>query len=157
MTFSRRLELPILIVLVGAAIYEAAVALQWIPLGTVPGDGARFEGVVIASALAAMLAGIILSLVLAAQGRGSARVAFFAVAAAALMVARFYTFDPYDLPTLIRYSETGSFSPAWVYSIVLAGLAASVLCLVRPRVGFVLAAPVLLLCAFTVSFFGFGH
>ena len=28
-----------------AAVYEAAVALKWIPVGTVSGEGARFEGV----------------------------------------------------------------------------------------------------------------
>ena len=38
----RALELGVLLVLIGAAAYEAAVAFEWIPVGTDPGENACF-------------------------------------------------------------------------------------------------------------------
>ena len=38
----RTLELGVLLVSIGAAAYEAAVAFEWIPVGTDPGENARF-------------------------------------------------------------------------------------------------------------------
>src|SRR4051794_636939 len=52
-----------------SAAYEAAVALKWIPLGTVPGEGARFEGVFLAAGGLAMLAGVVTSLFLGVANR----------------------------------------------------------------------------------------
>jgi hypothetical protein len=151
----RVLELGVLLVLLGAAAYEAAVALEWIPVGTDPGENARFEGIVMASADLAILAGIVISLVLAARDRRAVPAALFPAAAAALMVARYYTFDTYYLPTLSRYSE-GSFSPTWVYGTALASVPAWFFSLAKPRVGFVLGASVMILCFFTMNLFGFG-
>jgi len=149
------LEPSVLLVLVGAAAYEAAVALKWIPVGTLPGENARFEGLVLSLALLALLAGIVISVVLAIRDRRSVPVALFPIAAAALMVARYYTFDTYYLPALTRYSE-GSFSPAWVYGIALVSVLASFLSFAKPRVGFLLGAAVVFLCLVTVSLYGFG-
>ena len=114
-TRSRFPELAVLVVLLGAAAYEAAVALEWIPVGTEPGENARFEGLVMALASLALLAGVAISLVLAARDRRSVLAAMLPGAATALMVAVYYTFDTYYLPTLTRYSESGAFSPTWVY------------------------------------------
>jgi hypothetical protein len=83
--------------------------------------------------------------------------AFLGVAAAALVIASFYAFDPYYLPTMRRYSDGGTFSPTWVYAVAGLGLLSTVLCLTRPRIGFVVNGPALLLCAFTVMFVGVGH
>lgn len=120
MTRFRFLEVAVLLVLLGAAAYEAGVALEWIPVGTEPGENARFEGLVMASALLALWAGIVISFVFAAQDRRSVPAAAFAVAATVLMVARYYTFDTYYLPDLTRYSESGSFSQTWVYTVAIA-------------------------------------
>jgi hypothetical protein len=147
----------ILLLLIGAAAYEAAVALEWIPLGTEPGEGAKYEGLVLASAAIAMLAGVVVSLLLAARRRRSFSAVFYALAAAALMVAHSYTFDPYYLPTLTRYSASGSFSPAWVFSLAIAGALASLLAFVRPLFGSMATAVVVPLCLFTILFSGFGH
>jgi hypothetical protein len=151
----RILELGVLLVLLGAAAYEAAVALEWIPVGTDPGENARFEGIVMASADLAILAGIVISLVLAAQDRRAVPAALFPAAAAVLMVAHYYTFDTYYVPTLSRYSE-GSFSPTSVYGIALASVPAWFFSLAKPRVGFVLGASVMMLCFFMTNLFGFG-
>ena len=156
MTRSRFLELAVLLTLLSAAAYEAAVALEWIPVGTLPGENARFEGLVMAAALLALVAGIVIPLVLAARDRRSILAALFVVAAAALMVARYYTFDTYYLPTLTRYSESGSFSPTWVYGVAIACVPAWFFSLAKPRVGFVIAAAVMILCLITVSLFGIG-
>lgn len=155
-TFVRRAALLIVLVLAGAAVYEAGVALEWIPLGTEPGDGAPHEGLVMAAAAIAMLAGVIVSLMLAARDRRSAPAAFFAIAAAAVMVAHYYTFDTYYLPTLSRYSDSGSFSPAWVFSVALAGALASLLAWARPLFGFMATSVVIPLCLVTIVFAGFG-
>jgi hypothetical protein len=93
---------------------------------------------------------------LAARSRRSVPAALFAVAAAALMVAHYYAFD-YYLPTLTRYSESGSFSPAWVISVAIAGVLASLLAFARPLFGFMATAVVIPLCLFTIVFAGFGH
>jgi hypothetical protein len=151
----RFLELVVLFVLLGAAAYEAAIALEWIPVGPEPGENARFEGLVMTAALVALLAGMTISVVLAIRDRRSVPAALFPVAAAALMVARYYTFDTYYLPDLTRYSE-GSFSPTWVYGVALGCVPAWFFSLARPRFGFQIGALVILLCLFTESLFGIG-
>jgi hypothetical protein len=155
-TRSRYIEPVVLIVLLGATAYEAAVALKWIPVGSLPGENARFEGIVMAAALLALVAGIVISLVLAARDRRSIRAPLFVVAAVALMVARYYTFDTYYLPTLTRYSESGPFSPTWVYAVAIACVPAWFFSLTKPRVGFLIAAAVMILCFVTVSLVGIG-
>ena len=72
------------------------------------------------------------------------------------MVAHYYTFDTYYLPTLIRYSDSGSFSPAWVFAVAIAGALASLLAFVRPRFGFMATAVVIPLCLLTIAFAGLG-
>lgn len=47
----------VLAVLVGASVYEAAVALGAVSLGSLPGDGPRGAGVALAAALLALAAG----------------------------------------------------------------------------------------------------
>ena len=157
MTRLRFLELSVLVVLVGAAAYEAAIAFAWIPVGSQPGENARFEGLVMGLALLALGAGFVIALVLATLNRRSVRAALFPLAAAALMVARYYTFDTYYLPDLTRYSESsGPFSPIWVYGVALASVPAWSFSLAKPRVGFVIGAAVIFFCFFTSFLFGLG-
>jgi hypothetical protein len=147
----------ILAVLAAGTAYETAVALGWISLGTQPGDGPPFEGLVLVAALIAMLVGALVCLALSDGRRSTTTVALFAAVAGAFVVARFHGFDPYYLPTLRRYSDAGTFPPAWVYTVAGLGLLASLLCFVRPRVGLILSGAVLLACAFTSIFLGSGH
>jgi len=155
-TRSRFFELAVLFVLLGAAAFEAAVALEWIPVGAEPGGNARFKGLVMAASNLALFAGIVISLVLAARDRKSVPAALLPLAGAVLMVARYYTFDTYYLPSMTRYSESGPFSSLWVYGLAIASAPASFFSLARPRLGYVIGAVVLVLCLFTVTFFGFG-
>ena len=147
----------ILAVLVVGTAYETAVALEWISLGTQPGDGPPFEGLVLVPTLIALLVGALVSWGSSTSGRSGVSVALLAAVAGAYVVARFHGFDPYYLPTLRRYSDAGTFSPAWVYTVAGLGLLASLLCFARPRVGLVLSGAVLLVCLFTSIFLGTGH
>jgi hypothetical protein len=153
----RFLAPSVLLVLLGAAAYEAAVALEWIPVGAQPGEGARYEGAVLVAAVFAMLAGIVLSIVLAARGETRASAALVAAASSALMIVHYFTFDTYYLPSHTRYSDTAAFSPRWVYSVAVAGGLASLFALLRPRIGFTASAIVIPICLVTIVFAGFGH
>jgi hypothetical protein len=157
MRYEELSALPLLVAVVAGAAYEAAVALEWVSLGTLPGEEPRYQGFFLSAALVAILAGIIVSFVLAVRDRSNRFVALLGAAAAAFVVARFYGFDPYYLPTLRRYSDGGGFSPTWVYAVALVAVLASVLCFTRPRAGFIVNVPALLLCAFTATFVGLGH
>lgn len=153
---TRRRELVtllLLVLIVGGAAYEAAVALGWISIGQLPGEGAPGEGEILAVAVVAVLAGIAFSLF---ASRDNRLVAGLAPAAAILMAARFYTFDSYYAPALRRASEGGVVAAGWVYVLVALAVLAGVLALFRPRLAFV-GVPVMFLCALTTLFADTGH
>ena len=144
----------VVLVIVIASAYEAAVALQWLSVGQLPGEGARFEGVFMAAGALAMLAGFVVSLLLAVANRRATPGVALGAAAAALVAAHAHTFDTYYLPTMIRYTESGTPSASWVAWVVAAGVIASLLSFVQPRIGFVVTACVLPVCLFTFAFTG---
>jgi hypothetical protein len=147
----------LLLAVTAGAAYEAAVALKWISPGDMPGEEAPYLGLFYTAAVIALLVGAIVSWILAWRLKSNVFVALLGIAAGAFVVASFYAFDPYYLPTMQRYSEGGTFSSTWIYAVAGLGLLSTVLCLTRPRVGLVVNAPALLLCAFTVTFVGVGH
>jgi hypothetical protein len=152
------LTLGVLIACVG---YELAVALGWISLGTVPGQGPPASGWVLLVALLAMIAGAALAL-----SRDLAAIAL-PLAAAAFVVARFYSFDDYYLPSLRRFSDGGTPSPPWIYALAAAAGAiaasAAVVRVAAPNhlnardVTRGLSALILILCAYTAFIQGIGH
>ena len=77
--------------------------------------------------------------------------------AAAFLVARFYTFDPYYLPTLRRMSDGGLVSPALVFAVAALALCAAAITSVRPQAGRFMAAPVILVSAFLALVADGGH
>jgi len=80
------------------------------------------------------------------------RLAAYALIPAAIgawVVAQYYTYDPYDLPTKLRYSETASISAAWIYGLFVAGVLLAAVVRRWPRLG-VLMLPFVLLCGGTV-------
>lgn len=148
-----------MVVLFAAAAYEVAVALEWISLGSTPGDDAPGQAVVTIAAFLALGVGMGLGIVGAlGRGRVSGRPAFLIpVAAAAYLLGHYYAFDSYYLPTLRRFSDDGSIAARWVYgsaglALVVAGLIA-----VTPRIGLALVPFVLLLCGIFVVGAGIGH
>ena len=146
----------VVVVLLAAAAYEAAVALEWISMGSGPGDDAPGQGVVTVAAFLALLTGIVATLV-------SRRIlrrwpaTLVPIAAAVYMVAQYYSFDSYYLPGLTRFSETGSISSFWVYGVALAALIVALAIRRRPSVAPVLMPILLLICGGTVVAQGFGH
>jgi hypothetical protein len=150
--------LAVLAVLVAATVYEALVALRIVDLGSLPGEapsGGEAMGVLAAVGL---LAAMLVSVALVREGNGApALAALLAPAAGAFLVARFYAFDAYYLPTLIRYADRNFVPPAVVF--VLAGLAVGggLLTLRSRRVGIALSVPAILACALTAWYSGVGH
>ena len=146
----------VVVVLLAAAAYEAAVALEWITMGPQPGDDASGQGVVTIVAFLALLTGIVATLV-------SRRIlrrwpaTLVPIAAAAYMVAQYYTFDSYYLPSRTRFSDTGSISSVWVYGVAVAALIVALAIRRRPSVAPVLTPILLLICGGTVVAQGFGH
>jgi hypothetical protein len=146
----------VVLVFFAAAAYEAAVALEWISMGSLPGQEAPGQAVVTIAAFVAFLTGIVATL-------GSRRIlrrwpaTLMPVAAAAYMVAQYYTFDSYYLPSRTRFSETGSISSAWVYGVAVAAVLVALAIRTRPSVAPVLTPILLLVCAGTVVAQGFGH
>ena len=146
----------VVLVLLGAAAYEAAVALEWISMGSQPGDDAPGLGVVTIAAFLALLTGIVATLV-------SRRIlhrwpaTLVPVAAAAYMAAHYYAYDSYYLPSRRRFSDSGSVSSIWVYAVLVAAVIVALAIRRRPSVAPVLTPILVLICAGTVIAEGFGH
>ncbi len=149
----------VVLVLLAAASYEAAIALQWLDIRPLPGEGRREEERVLLVAVVAQLVGAAVAAVYAFRSRieNAATGSMIPLAAAGFMTARFYTFDPYYAPTLRRMSDGGFVAPWWVYTLVACSLLAGALTLARSRVGFSAVAVVVPLCALTAFAMGIGH
>ncbi len=200
----------IVVLLVLAALYEALVALQTIPIGGLAGGRPFGGGVVLLIALLAMLAGLVVplsgsssrnsawrsvALVVAAffvvglvvstavggigeliallvlltgivaflayaSGRSAERTSvapLVAPAAAAFVVARFYSFDDYYLPTLRRMSDGGGVPWQWIVILVVLALLAGVATKIRPRIGIAMTSLVLFMSVLTAVAEGVGH
>ena len=146
-------------VLFGAAIYELTLLLDlW---GSY--DGSRRDGFVDAEETVAgvayltMLVGAGVAVVHAIQPRAPWAVAAFAPAAAAFMTARFYTYDPYFLPSLRRYSDDGATSAEWILLMLGASLAVGVLARLLPRAGSLATAVILPWLLITSLLASAGH
>ncbi len=145
-----------MLVLFAAAAYEAAVAREWISMGSLSGQEAPGQAVVTIAAFVALLTGIVATVV-------SRRIlrrwpaTLIPVAAAVYMVAHYYAFDSYDLPSLTRFSDSGGISSMWVYGVVVAAVIVALAIRRRPSVAPVLTPILLLICGGTVVALGFGH
>jgi hypothetical protein len=139
-----------------ATVYEALVAFGVIELGSLPGEGPPGERLVALVAVLAMLVAAGLALVAALEAPVRL-LALLPPAAAAFLVARFYTFDPYYLPTLRRYSDDGMLPPQLVYAVVALAVGAALLTLVHRRAAAALSALAILACAFFAQVLVGGH
>ncbi len=146
-------------VLAVATLFEALVALEVVPMGDVPGEGARGGGIVFAAALVAMLVGAALAVALAlaspATDAPSLVWVLLAPWGAAYVTARWLAFDPYYLPTLRRYSDGGVGAP-WIAGLALSSAVSALLSRRYPRSGAVATSSVLAVSALTAWVLGFG-
>ena len=139
------------IVLLSGAFYEALVALEVLPIGDEPGEGARGSDLVLVAAMLAYLTAAVICVAHAVAARSEARPVWIALApvGAVYLVARWYTFDPYYLPTLRRYAD-GEIHGWWIAVVSLAAVSVASLTLRLPRGGAVWSSVVLLVTALTV-------
>jgi hypothetical protein len=144
------------LVLFAATAYEAAVALEWISMGSQPGEEATGQDAVTIAALLALLTGIVAT---AASRRILRRWPAISVpvAGAAYMTVHYYAFDSYYLPSRRRFSAAGFVSPVWLYGVVVAAVVVALAIRRRPSVAPVLTPILLLVCAGTVLAEGVGH
>jgi hypothetical protein len=146
-------------VLLGAAGYNAAVALEWISMGSEPGAGATGDDVAWTAGMFALLIGMgyFALQLLRREVRVRSVAPLIPLAAVAFVTARFYSFDPYYLPTLRRFSEGGSVAAAWVYGLVACAVIVAPAVRFWPRTGSLVASGLLLVSAATVFASGVGH
>jgi hypothetical protein len=143
--------------LFGAAVYEAAVALEWIPMGHEPGGDPPGQAVATIAAFSAFVTGIVAAAYVTLSGRLSSSAFLVPIAAAAYLVAHYYAFDTYYLPAYRRYSDGGGVAAEWIYGVVLCALGVAFLIRIRPRVGLGLMPLMLFVCAISVVGLGLGH
>jgi hypothetical protein len=145
--------------LLAAALYDLAAATQLIdPVGDQPGDGPPGAG----AATLIALVGLVLALGGSVRGALARRpprlLALFAPAAAALLVAHGLQFDPYDAPSLVRFSDGWtSGNIEWVAGLAAASVLAGAVTWRWPRLGAGLTTLVLLPVALSWLFVGVGH
>ena len=145
----------VIAVLVAAAAYELALALGAGSLGREPGEGVAGSGVVEGVALLAMLAGVAVGLFHTA--RPWRQTALLAPAAAAFLVAFFFTYDPYYAPDAHRFSDGGAVAGHWIVIVAALALFVGILTALVPRIGAALSSAVVLLVVLTTVFAGDGH
>jgi hypothetical protein len=150
---SEHAAVVVLAILAAATAYEALIALEVIGLGAKPGDGAPWEAFIRLTALVAMLIGAALIVADPISRLGM----FVPLGAAAFMLARFYTFDPYYLSTLRRFSDDGLVPPALVFLVLVLALVAAMLIRAKPRAGGLLGVMAVLACAFLAIVMAGGH
>jgi hypothetical protein len=141
------------VVLAGAA-QQAAVAIGWLAIR--PG-GAAGHAYVLGPALVVLaLLGFAL---FAASGLDVVVPAgpAIAIAAALLVVARFYAYDPYYAPAQRRMSEGGVLSGTWIVLVVACALVAALIAARSQRAGPVAVALACWLAFGTAFAAGFGH
>ncbi len=145
-------------VLFAAATFELVLLVGLVSYhGGQSGDGISGERAVAGVAALAMLVGAALAGVHATRPWRPSAVALFAPAAAAFMVTRFYTYDPYYLPTLRRYSDGGAISPTWILTLLAVSIGVGVLTRLSPRLGSLATALTLLLVLVTFTLASDGH
>jgi hypothetical protein len=151
--------LLVVAVLLVAAGYEAAVALEWVSMGSEPGDEAPGEDIARTIGMIALLVGMGYFALqpLRRKVAVSWATVLIPVAAAAFVTTRFYSFDSYYLPTLRRFSEGGSVEEAWVYGLAACALIVAAGIRIWPRRASLAAAVLLLVCVGTVLASSVGH
>ena len=146
----------VVVVLLGlAAAFELAIALEVISMGSDPDGDAPGDPIVFSGALLAMVVGAGLAAAMLVNRRIAWPAALLAPAAAAFLVCDYYTFDPYYLPDLRRYSE-GIVPPYWIFGLAALALITGWQVRARSPLGLAATIAVMPLCAMTAMMLGIG-
>jgi hypothetical protein len=124
------------------AVYDAAVALDWIPLGDLPGEDAPGAGAVYLIAWLGWLSGLIVSFatIRRPEKLGLATRHLLPLVPAAWLVAGYYSYDPYCAPSRCRVSDYSGVSPWVIFACLLAAPITSAFAAVAPRAAMVFTA-----------------
>ena len=155
------LTLPVLAGLLGGAAYEAALALGVTEVGPLPGEMPPGEPLVLL-AYGALLAGGLLFLLAACTRMASDALAtpllpWIAAAAVCFAVARYYSYDAYAAPGLVRISEVSTFSGWWIFLLALGGAGAALVAWRAPRAGLAVVGAFLWVVAIVLFLIGPWH
>jgi hypothetical protein len=148
----RRVLLAVTALLLAGAAFELVLALGAAKPGPQPGDDAAGQAVVGPAMAAAVLVGMIVS-----AGARERVGAALAPAAGLLLVAGYYTYDPYYAPSLRRYSDGGAAAPSAIFAVLSLMLLVGLVAFRWPRVGGALTTFALFVCGFTALIAGDGH
>jgi hypothetical protein len=144
-------------VLLAGAAYEVALLLWGSYGGLDAGQPPAGERVVDMAGALAMIASFFLAGVVAIRPRLTRAIAMFAPAAAALLIARYFTYDPYYFPTLRSYSDGGILPLWWMLLIVCTSILVGIATRIRPRPGSWSTFLIMPLDLFTLVYMGAGH
>jgi hypothetical protein len=143
-------------VLVAAAAYQLALALGTPSVGAEPGADPPGQWLVVWIAFLAMLLGAAAAGIAFLSSVPRA-VATYAPAAAAVLVTRFYDYDPYYAPSLRRFSEGGNVAAVWVFALAVAAVFVGVIAVRVPRTGAAATVFALPILGFATVGVGIGH
>jgi hypothetical protein len=155
----RALTGAITVTVLAAAISEALIALGIVGLDA-SNYGWDVRGLLLSGAFCALFfGGPVLVVAAFTRHAGGFRAGLPAVAPVmyALLVARYYSYDPYYLPELQRYSVATGFPGWWFALLVVLALSAAALSRRGLRSSLVLAGIVMFLAGPTVFVIGLGH
>jgi hypothetical protein len=128
----RALAWILVAVLLVGAVYELALALGAGSGSARAGNDVDGASSILVAAYLGMPVGAIVAGIDAVGPASAAGVALLAPAAAAFLLAFFFTYDPYYAPVLERNSERDVVSLAWVPLLALAAGSVGVLARIRP-------------------------
>jgi hypothetical protein len=155
---SRVLFMVVLGLVAATAVFEAGIALRWIPMGTTPGaDPAGRDLALLVTVLGLLVGALMLFALTAAGSHLDRRFVLLGPFSAGLLVARFFSFDAYYLPTLRRMSTGGAVPGSLVAAVVALGIVAAVVTVRFLRGGQLLTALTMLLCAGLSMVASLGH
>ena len=150
--------LMLLAVLFVATAYEIAFALSWVSPGRLPGQGPPGSDLVVVAGLFTLVIGSLVAFLVEARSTLlTVLLACLAPMGGAFVVARFYTFDPYYLPTMRRIADNGVVSEGWVFGLLVLAIVAGVVTWLQPSRGSGLTGLLLFFCAFTTIWQAGGH
>jgi hypothetical protein len=151
----------LLAALAAGAAYEGALALGVTEVGPLPGEMPPGHPLVEVAYLSLLLGGLLL---MAASGFRVTADAFatpllplVSVAAAAFAVARYYSYDAYVAPGLLRLSYVSGVSGWWIVLLALGAGAAALVAWRRPRGGLLVQGAFLWVVAATLFVIGPWH
>lgn len=119
------------------AIFEALVALDVLPIGRLPGDDPPAGDIVGSASGVGVLLGLVVCFSSIRHPRGIALPAriLLPTASAALLVAGYYSYDPYCAPARCRVSSSSGFPAGVVFACVAAAAVVAVCAARLPRLG----------------------